>query len=259
MRYPGGVVVKIHAVFSLPAADFAAHAFAALSYTSLAASATSLHLPPERRAARLLHPAILALVAALHAALLLIAARWQTRIDVRTEESLVFLPLPAHVQGAGQASPPPPNLPRKKPAPTHDTQLVVVPAPAEAPPTEQKPAIVDWNAEAALTVKQQAQAAATPQPRALDKRGAGTDFDGGLGPDQGSAPEFGWDHARTHRVEPMEGGGAILWINDRCFIVMYGMIPFPMCGIGKIPVRGDLFDHLRDPKGAEPNANNTVP
>jgi hypothetical protein len=77
--------------------------------------------------------------------------------------------------------------------------------------------------------------------------------------DQGSAPEFGWDHARTHRVEAMEGGGSILWINDRCFIVMYGMIPFPMCGIGKIPVRGDLFDRMREPKGQEPNANNIAP
>lgn len=224
----------------------------------MAALATSLHEPPERRAARLLRPAILALVAALHAALLLLAARWQTLIDVRIEESLMFLPLPAHVRSAEQASPPQ-SSPRKKPAPTHDTQLVVIPPPAQPPPTEQKPALIDWNAEAALTVKQRAQAAAAPQPRALDKHGTGADFDGGFGVDQGSAPEFGWDHARTHRLEPMEGGGAILWMNDRCFIVMYGVIPFPMCGIGKIPVRGDLFDHMRDPKGQEPNANNTAP
>jgi hypothetical protein len=40
---------------------------------------------------------------------------------------------------------------------------------------------------------------------------------------------------------------------------MYGMIPFPMCGIGKIPVRGDLFDRMREPKGQEPNANNIAP
>ena len=34
--------------------------------------------------------------------------------------------------------------------------------------------------------------------------------------------EFGWVFTtHTHRVEPMEGGGAILWIDDRCFIVMY--------------------------------------
>jgi hypothetical protein len=224
----------------------------------VAAFASSLHQRPERAATRLLRPAILAVVAALHAALLLLALRWQTRLDLRTEESLIFLPLPAHVQPAEEASPPPSN-PRKKPAPAHDTQLVIVPAPAEPPAAEQKPAIVDWNAEAALTAKQHARSAAAPQPRALDKHGAGVDFDGGLGPDEGSKPEFGWDHARTHRVEAMEGGGSILWINDRCFIVMYGMIPFPMCGIGKIPVRGDLFDHMRDSQAQEPKANNTAP
>jgi hypothetical protein len=223
----------------------------------VAAFATNLQERPERTTVRLLRPTILALVAALHAALLLIASRWQVPLDLRTEESLVLLSLPAHVQS--EEASPPPSLPRKKPALSHDTQLVVVPTPAEPPPLEQKPAIVDWNAEAALTAKQHAQSARAPQPRALDKHGAGTDFDGGLGVDQGGAPEFGWDHARTHRVEAMEGGGSILWINDRCFIVMYGMIPFPMCGIGKIPVRGDLFDRMREPKGQEPNANNIAP
>jgi hypothetical protein len=224
----------------------------------VAAFARSLHERPERTATRLLRPTILALVAALHAALLLMASHWQTRLDLRTEESLIFLPLLARVQPAEEALPPP-TLPRKKPAPAHDTQLIVVPAPAEPPPAEQKPAIVDWNAEAAQTAKQRAQAADAPQPRALDKHGAGLDFDGGLGPDEAGKPEFGWDHARTHRVEAMEGGGSILWINDRCFVVMYGMIPFPMCGIGKIPVRGDLFDHLGESRGQEPNANNTAP
>ena len=224
----------------------------------MAAIATSLHAPPQAGAARLRRPAILFLVAALHAALLLLASRWQTHLNVRTEQSLVFLSLPAHVQSAVD-TPSPPSLPRKKPAPTHDTQLVVVPPPAEPPPAEQKPAIVDWNAEAALTVKQREQAATGPQPRALDKRSGGMYFNGvPLAPDEGSAPEFGWDHARTHRVEALEGGGSLLWINDRCFIVMAGLIPFPMCGIGKIPVRGDLFDHMRDPK-LDPNANNTAP
>ncbi len=222
------------------------------------AFARSLHERSERTATRLLRPAILALVAALHAALLLIASRWQSRVDLRTEESLIFLPLLAHMQPAEEASPPP-TVPRKQPAPARDTQLVIVPAPAEPPSVEQKPAVVDWSAEAALTAKQRAQSAAEPQPRALDKHGAGLDFDGGLGPDEGSKPEFGWDHARTHRVEAMEGGGSILWINDRCFVVMYGMIPFPMCGIGKIPVRGDLLDHMRDSRGQETNANNTAP
>lgn len=225
----------------------------------MTAFATTSHERPERTAARLLRPTVLLLVAALHAALLLIASRWQAHLELRTEESLVFLPLPAHVQAAAEVPSPPPSLPRKKPASSHDTQLINIPIPAEPPPAEQKPAIVDWNAEAALTAKQRAQAATAPQPRALDKHGAGMYFDGGPGLDQGPAPEFGWDHARTHRFEAMEGGGSILWINDRCFIVMAGLIPFPMCGIGKIPVRGDLFDHMHDPPSQEPNANNTAP
>ena len=220
----------------------------------------SLQERRERRTARLLRPFILVVVAALHAALLLMASHWQTHLRLRTEESLVFLPLPAHGQSVEEASPPPPSSPRKKPPPAHDTQLVVVPPPAEPPSAEQKPAIVDWNAEAALTAKQRVQSATTPPPRALDKRLAGMYVDVGPGSDPGNAPEFGWDHARTHRVEALEGGGgSLLWINDRCFIVMAGLIPFPMCGIGKIPVRGDLFDHMHDPQTPEPKANNTEP
>jgi hypothetical protein len=226
----------------------------------VAAFATRLDHRPDKLAARLLRPTILAVVAALHAALLVIALRWQMPLDLRREESLIFLPLLSHVQ-ATEDTAAAPDQPHKKPAPAHDTQLVTVPvpAPAEPPPPEQPPARIDWNAEAALTAKQRAQAATAPGPRALDKHGAGTDLDGGLGPDPGYAPEFGWDHAHTHRLEALEGGGSILWINDRCFIVMAGMIPFPMCGIGNIPVRGDLFDHMHDLPAQEPNANNTAP
>jgi hypothetical protein len=226
----------------------------------MAAFAMSLHERPERKTARLLRPIILVIVVALHAALLLTAPHWQAHLRLRPEESLVFLPLLAHGQSAEEASPPPPSLPPKKPAPAHDTQLIVVPPPpAEPPPDVQKPATIDWNAEAALTAKQHAQSAAAPPPRALDKRLAGMYIDVGPGLDQGNAPEFAWDHPRTHRVEALEGGGgSLLWINDRCFIVMAGLIPFPMCGVGKIPARGDLFDHMRDPQAPEPNANNTA-
>jgi hypothetical protein len=225
----------------------------------MAAFATSLHARPERTAAaRLRRPTILALVVALHAALLLMALRWQVRLNVRTEESLVFLALPAHMQSAEEASPPP-SVPRKEPPPTQDTQLVIVPPPTEPPPAEQKPAIIDWHAEAILTAKQQAQSAAAPPPRALDKQLGGMYVDVGPGFDPGNTSEFGWDHARTHRVETIEGGGSMLWINDRCFFVLYGVIPFPMCGVGKIPVRGDLFDHMRDSQVQAPNANSTAP
>ena len=223
----------------------------------MAAFATSLHVRPARNAwARLRRATIFALIAALHAGLLLVASRWQARLDVRSEESLVLLALPAHMQSTEEARPPP-NAPRKLPPPARDMQLVIVPTPVEPPPAEQHPAIVDWKAEAELTARQQAQAAGAPPPRALDKQLAGMYVGGGaLGSDPGNAPEFGWDHARTHRVETIEGGGSMLWISDRCFLVMYGVIPFPMCGVGKIPVRGDLFDHMRDAQAQASSANN---
>ncbi|HTB89044.1 MAG TPA: hypothetical protein VK743_13875 [Steroidobacteraceae bacterium] len=226
----------------------------------MAAIATSLHARPERSTvARLRRPTILVLVTALHAALLLMALRWQAHVDFRAEQSLVFLALPAHMQSAEEAAPPPSVPLRKEPPPTHDTQLVIVPPPAEPAPAEQQPAIVDWHAEAVLTAKHQAQSAAAPPPRALDKQLGGMYVDVGPGSDPGNTPEFGWDHARTRRVETIEGGGSMLWINDRCFVVLYGVIPFPMCGVGKIPVRGDLFDHMRDSQMQAPNANSTAP
>jgi hypothetical protein len=205
-----------------------------------------------------LRPAILLLVVTLHAALLLLASRWQTSLDLRTEESLIFFPLPSHVQAPAE-TPPAAETPHKEPAITRETQLIVVPKEIPpAPPEETPPAPIDWNAEAALTAKQLAQEAAKPGPRALDQHGAGSDFDGGLGPDPDAKPEFGWYHARIHRIEALEGGGSILWLNDRCFIVMMaGLIPFPMCGVGKIPTRADLFDHMRDVPG--PDHPNTAP
>lgn len=222
----------------------------------MAALAPILHDRPERAAARLLRPGILLLVAALHAVLLFLASQWQTRVTLRREESLVFLALPSRMQVAEETAPPPTAAPPKKPEPSHDTQLIIVPTPVEPPlPAEQPAAPIDWTAEAARTAKQQAEQATAPGPRALDQRAPGVDFDGGLGPDPEYRPEFGWDHAHTHRIEALEGGGSILWINDRCFIVMAGVIPFPVCGIGKIPPRGDLFDHMRDTPPAQVRPN----
>jgi hypothetical protein len=30
------------------------------------------------------------------------------------------------------------------------------------------------------------------------------------------------------------------------------ILPMAACGIGRIPVRSDLFEHMRDPKEAQP-------
>jgi hypothetical protein len=226
----------------------------------MAAHVAILQDRPEQAARRILRPVILLLVLALHAGLVLLALQWQTHVALFGEEPLIFLSLPSQAPASAE-TPTAPEPAREKPAPSRATQLIIVPKeepPAPAPLEKPAPR-VDWNAEAALTAKHQAQASGAPGPRPLDEHGAGVDVDGGLGPDPDYKPEFGWYHARTHRIEAIEGGGSILWINDRCFIVMAGLIPFPMCGIGKIPTRGDLFngmhDSLQDSAGQAPRAN----
>jgi hypothetical protein len=191
------------------------------------------------------------LVAAIHAALVLIAMRWVTRVHLRHEESLAFLVLPAPQQDRPLPAPPslaPSTRPRKNVRASPDTQLIRVPAPgaiANEPPAPIAPAPIDWNAEADLAIKQYAELAMAAPPRALDRHGAGADLNGGLGPDHPRKPEFGWDHTHTHRVESIESGGILIHINDHCVLVVFPL-PFVGCGIGKIPVRGDLFEHLHD-------------
>jgi hypothetical protein len=65
----------------------------------------------------------------------------------------------------------------------------------------------------------------------------------GLSSASGPKP-FGWSHSRVQRIEPIEGG-TIIWINDRCAIVLSGLL-MPVCKIGKIEARGDLFENMQD-------------
>jgi len=222
----------------------------------VSAVALTMHDQSDRARSRMLRPTVLLLVVVIHAALLLVASRRVTRVDTRSEEPLIFLALPDHAQspasGAPVAAPP-----RKNPVAPRDTQLVIIPTPAP-PAADNPPASIDWNAEAELAIKQHAELAMATPPRALDKHGAGADFNGGLGPDREGKPEFGWDRSHTHRVESLEGGGLLIHINDRCVVVL---IPFPLpfCGIGKIPARGDLFEHMHDEPPAGGNPKNIVP
>jgi len=216
------------------------------------------HDPSGSARSRILRPAILLLVVAIHAALLLVASRRVTRVDTRSAEPLIFLALLEHAQvlapGASEAA-----LPRKKPVAPHDTQLITIPPPAQQPTAADKtPAPIDWNNEAELAIKQQAELAMATPPRALDKHGAGADFNGGLSPDRKGKPEFGWDRSHTHRVETIEGGGILIHINDRCVLVFFPL-PFGGCSIGKIPARGDLLDHMHDAPALDGSAKNTAP
>jgi hypothetical protein len=214
-----------------------------------------MHDPSNRTTSRVLRPAILLLVVAIHAALLLVASRRVTRVNLRSEEPLTFLALPDPMQVPPAASP---ALPRKKQLAPRDTQIVTIPPTAPQAAADAPPAAVDWHAEADLANKQRAESAMAPAPRALDKHGAGADLNGGLGPDPKQKADFGWDYSHTHRVETMEGGGILIHINDRCVLVLFPL-PFGGCGIGKIPARGDLLDHMHDEPQAGGNPENIAP
>jgi hypothetical protein len=217
----------------------------------------TMHDQSDRARSRILHPAVLLLVVAIHAALLLVASHRVTRVDMRSEEPLTFLALPDHAQVPTPASSAA-ALPRKKQLAPRDTQLVTIPTPAQPSAADKPPVPIDWNGESELAIKQQAELARATPPRALDKHGAGADFNGGLGPDRGGKPEFGWDRSHTHRVESLEGGVLLIHLNDRCVVVLMPF-PLPFCGIGKIPVRGDLLDHMHDEPQADGNQKNIAP
>lgn len=67
-------------------------------------------------------------------------------------------------------------------------------------------------------------------------------------------PQFRWDYAATHRFQTTPFG-LVINITDRCEIIITLGI-FGGCAIGHIPVYGDLFAHMDDPK--EP-IDSTVP
>lgn len=64
-------------------------------------------------------------------------------------------------------------------------------------------------------------------------------------PETPSKPEFGWQRWRLHRVEALPQGGLVVHLNERCVLVISALL-IPACGIGKIPARGDLFEHMHD-------------
>lgn len=57
---------------------------------------------------------------------------------------------------------------------------------------------------------------------------------------------FGWDDARTHRIQRL--GHGVIDLGERCVITLW--FPIPVCRFGKIPANGDLFKHTHGPRDA---------
>ena len=64
-------------------------------------------------------------------------------------------------------------------------------------------------------------------------------------PEIRAKPEFGWQRWRLHRIEAMSQGGFVVHLSERCVLVV-SVLLLPACKIGKIPARGDLFEHMDD-------------
>ncbi len=180
---------------------------------------------------------VIALVAGLHLAVvwLLLSAtlRIPSRAGSQSLQWLLLVPVTAPRESrvavrderAVRREPPrrpPPEAAQPEPAPANDS--------IQAP--------IDWDAELNRAVAHAAAAAAAPPARDFGfprpaERG-------------GKAPEFAWSRAHTHRVEGLEGGGLLIHLNDHCVLLLFPL-PFVGCGIGKIPVNGALFEHMRDP------------
>lgn len=188
------------------------------------------------------HGATFVAVALFHVALILSIALVPWR-NLRTTQ----VPFITHVFFIEEAppsieefGPPAPAVPR----PTSPVPPAEITLPPEVPRGEAPRVMaprIDWAREAELSASRQLQK--DEEDRRL---GATFSHDFSAQRPVRPPPQFRWSHAHTNRLEPLETGGTLIWLNDRCALVFAGAV-FPVCAIGKIPARGDLFEHMNDP------------
>jgi hypothetical protein len=105
----------------------------------------------------------------------------------------------------------------------------------------------DWRAAAEVTAQTSAQHIVEAEDDAARKAAALTSRFKPLPGPRVQGPEFAWDYAHTHRITPLQGGGFVIALNDRCSIAI---LPLPMlgCSVGrKSPANGDLFKIMHPP------------
>jgi hypothetical protein len=177
-------------------------------------------------------PLLFALAVLIHAGLFQLLVSQRQAIPQSPERRAVLALLPDAEQP--RPAPPPfvpvtPQLLPELPVPTSMPPLLIA-APQRdgtvAPP------VIDWQHEAEEATRKRAlEAEAQRDPKSGDPTKP--------------KPEFGWDRSRVHPVEPIESGGFVVRLSDRCVVVIT-LLAMPVCQIGKKPARGDLFEHMQD-------------
>ncbi len=132
-----------------------------------------------------------------------------------------------------------------RPAPEPNPDSIPEPEPASSSITPAP----DWRAEAQIAANDEIEAEARKREKPSPL--APHDFSGVKpGSTDTSKPQFGWYRARTHRVEEIPTGGLVVHVNDRCAVAIVFIFPFPLCQIGKMPARSDLFSHKGEARAA---------
>jgi hypothetical protein len=179
-------------------------------------------------------------------ALLLTATKPRTRESFEAPRmTLVLLDPEAREREQTEGSPPPATPSLRVPAPNVGIELpqldagTAITTPDTAPAVTPASPSIDWQ--------QETRTAAARMAESLD---AERRRKGKLAPDPRFArptprPEFGWDRSKTHQIESLPEGGTIIHLNDRCALVLSALL-LPVCKLGKIPARGDLFEHMGD-------------
>jgi len=176
--------------------------------------------------------ALFALALLIHVGLIaLLVSDRHARVESPERQTvLVFVQGPHSKRPPVEIVPPlPPRLPELSPPSVMAPQLIAPPQrdQAGAPPS------IDWHRDAEEIARERAQAAAAGgEPSKEDPAKP--------------KPEFGWSHSATHPVEPLDGGGFVVWFSDRCGVTI-ATLALPFCMFGKKPARGDLFEHMSDP------------
>jgi hypothetical protein len=176
------------------------------------------------------------------------------RASQEEEPSMAFFLPPDEVDTAAEVAPQSPTTPQaaRRPIPkraaaatARSPDAIARPEPQSPPNAITMPAAPDWRHEMQIAANNaiEAEERKRHQPSPL----APHDFSGVKpGSTDDTKPRFGWNHAATHRVEELPNGGVLININDRC-VIAWVIFPFPLCKVGKMPSRGDLFKHMKDP------------
>lgn len=173
------------------------------------------------------HLPALVLVVAVHCGVLLVlAALTRTRLlEVAPQAAAIEVLLIA-----GPSVPPTVagSLPGSRPAapspafPTARPHANVPPPPLPAPSTA-----IDWDGEARAAAARKTDEDSAHRRRDMAALPRARAFQPTV-----TRPMFHWDHAGTHRVEPLQGGGTLINLNDSCVIVM---MPVAACRLGHSP------------------------